>query len=320
MSHSSPHDAFVKAIFSHPQRAADAVRRLLPIDVAEAIDWHALEPVPNEFIGDDLSQRQADLLFKAPLADRTAYLVLLFEHQSTVDPWMALRVANYALRFWNACRAEHAGPAALPAVIPIVLYHGPAPWSAARGLGDLIDLPVELQRALGRHLLSLELVIDDLARTPDEAIEASTRSALVTAALLLKHTPYRDDPVTARMIGHLRAAIAVGEQHSVVMALEHIYSVSDVPPGAVERQLLRGVADPDVEEVIMTTAERLRNEGREKWTAEGRALMVIDLLEFRFGPLDDPTRARVLAADELTLARWHRRTLDAERLEDALEG
>ncbi len=28
MAHSTPHDAFVKAIFSHPARAADAVRRL----------------------------------------------------------------------------------------------------------------------------------------------------------------------------------------------------------------------------------------------------------------------------------------------------
>lgn len=74
MSQSNPHDALFKALFGDPRVSADAIRRLLPPPVAARIDWGGLEPVPTEFIGADLSDRRADLLFRARMDDHPAFL------------------------------------------------------------------------------------------------------------------------------------------------------------------------------------------------------------------------------------------------------
>ncbi len=65
----------------------------------------------------------------------------------------------------------------------------------------------------------------------------------------------------------------------------------------------------------MSTAERLRNEGR----AAERADNVLRILELRFGLLPASAKARVAGADMDTLGRWLTRLLSADSLDAALE-
>lgn len=48
-----------------------------------------------------------------------------------------------------------------------------------------------------------------------------------------------------------------------------------------------GALGPQAKEVIVTTAERLRAEGRTEGPTEGRAETVLELLTLKFGPLPD---------------------------------
>lgn len=323
MTRPNPHDAGFKAFFSDPRVAADAIRRLLPERVAEAFDWGALELMPTEFIGEDLIDRRADLVFKAPLAGRSAFVFLLFEHQSSVDPLMPFRVLVYLVRTWQRWLKENPDSRRLPAVLPIVLYHGRRPWRGPTGLHELLDLPDVLRRALGRYLPAVELLLDDLTRTTDAAIEASTRVAFATAALmLLKHAAYEDDPISDRLLAHLKAALDGGAVQSVVQALHYIYNVSDVPPGPLAQRLSEGSPD-DIREALMTTADRLRAEGFDRGIERGieqgiareRAANLERLLQLKFGPLDEATRARIARADLETLRSYTDRVLEAAELD-----
>ena len=68
------------------------------------------------------------------------YLVVMLEFQSTVEPLMALRIRNYVDRFhmeqWRGRRFRATDR--LAPVLPIVLYIGRPPWTAAARVIDLV--------------------------------------------------------------------------------------------------------------------------------------------------------------------------------------
>jgi hypothetical protein len=119
---------------------------------------------------------------------------MLFEHQSTVDPLMVFRLLCYACRIWERWLADNPGATSLPAVIPIVLYHGPTRWSAARRLHDMVGLPADLLDAVGRHVPELELVLDDLSELTVEQIERRTMTAYARLVLWCLRTARHGSP------------------------------------------------------------------------------------------------------------------------------
>lgn len=320
MSSSHPHDTFFKATFSDPRLAAEALRRRLPVAVAERIDWARLEPMPAEFVGEDLTGHRADLVFRAPLAGHDAFIFVLYEHQSSSDGLMAFRALVYIVRIWQSWLRQHPDARALPAVVPVVLHHGPRPWSGAVALRELIDLPPELFDALAGHLPDFEVVLDDLTRSTDAAIEASTGATIVVAALLaLKNGAYLPDPLSERLMGHLSAAMQdEAGRAAVERTLRYLYTVSEFDPEQAQAKLAGSARHEQLREVIMTAADRLiekgRAEGLEEGRAEGRATLLLQLLTLKFGRVPDAVRARVEQGDAEAVERWVERILVAPDL------
>ena len=98
--------------------------------------------------------------------DEILYVYLMLEFQARPDWQMALRMANYVGQFYRglATRDEIQVRRTLPPVLPVVLYTGKKPWTAALDVGDLIEgtLP---GREGGR--LRMEYVLVDVWRSPE---------------------------------------------------------------------------------------------------------------------------------------------------------
>jgi hypothetical protein len=62
--------------------------------------------------------------------------------------------------------------------------------------------------------------------------------------------------------------------------------------------------------------DELQENGEEVDRRDGTAQMLTALLERKFGPLDDASRARLAAADFQTLLAWTDRGLGAQTLDD----
>ena len=69
-----------------------------------------------------LCRISSDLLFTAPLDGRDAYVYLLVEHQSSLDPLMAFRMLRYVTRIWDQYLRGHPKARQPPAVIPLVVH------------------------------------------------------------------------------------------------------------------------------------------------------------------------------------------------------
>ena len=134
------HDAGYKLFLSSPLVVEEILRDRFPA-WARALDFSTLERLSPEFVGDDLAQRRADILWKVRCGrDPWPYLLFQAEAQSSPHRLMAMRTAEYRLRaFQEMVREGHVGPnGELPPGLELVLYNGSARWRASSDLASLI--------------------------------------------------------------------------------------------------------------------------------------------------------------------------------------
>ncbi len=164
------HDAAYRNIFGHPRTVADALRGVAS-RLARHLDFETLERLPADFVTEVLGKRHADTLWRVrTVGDRRLYLLVLIEFQSTVDRRMALRMMDYTARILMALRREDLGPdGAYPPILPIVVYNGRRPWSAAQDVRQLFaPAPAELTGNLpSQRYLLIELQNVEPARLAD---------------------------------------------------------------------------------------------------------------------------------------------------------
>jgi hypothetical protein len=270
----TPHDKVFRRVLGEPAHAASQLRAILPPALLTHLDLDELTLVSGTFVGADLSLRYADLLFTAPLAGRDAYIHLHVEHQSTPDPWMALRMIEYMVSIWQRHRRAHPKDKRLPAVIPVVVYHGRRPWNAATDVAGLLDLPDDAARAAWDYVPHVRFLLDDLTRVDDQALRARPVTA-PTRTLLWALRTVPDNP---RLLDDLRAwddqlravlESPSGGREMFVAIMSYIQAVGDAP--ADELRDLIVTLGPEAEEAYMTTADMLRAEGRVEGRVEGRA-------------------------------------------------
>ena len=319
----SPHDGLFKATFSQVEHAAGELRAILPAALAARLDFSTLTLCPGSFIDEAFSWRHTDLLFTALFAGRPALVYLLFEHQSTVDARMPLRMLQYEIRIWEAHLAKHPDAAKLPVILPIVLHHGDGGWRAAVAFEELLDIEPELLAEIGAFLPRFQFVLDDLGTTSDDAIRARAMSALGRFVLwCLKHARRQGlfEHELGRWSDVVREAWNAPDGGAAIrMIFRYIFEVDDRLTVDELKRLATTTIGEDVEEEIVTLADRLREEGRQKGERTGERKVLLKQLTLRFGQLPDAALARVNAAGVEQLEAWAERVLTALTLAEVIE-
>lgn len=143
------HDAYLKLVFSVPARAAAFFRSHLSEEVTRTLDWESLEVVPGSFVKGEVLGSHSDLVFcvKAGAGGPPLLLYLLFEHQTTVDPMMPLRLLGYIKELLDSHLRQHGLP--MPPVLPFVLHQGPDRWTVPTQFASGFDLAPGLLEGLG---------------------------------------------------------------------------------------------------------------------------------------------------------------------------
>jgi predicted transposase YdaD len=336
-SAAQPHDALFRQIFGDPAQAAAVLRSILPPRVAAHIDWDTpFEPTRASMVGKGAQQRHGDLVFKVKLIDgRGAFVWVLFEHQSTVQRWMALRLSGMVQHFLDDWHRRTPGATHLPAVLPVVLHHGPRPWRAPTSLLELTDLSEQARADLAAHLLSLDFVLDDLRTVPDEAIDARPLGPLARLVLgVMKHGSSPE--FLAFYLAHaadVRDLLA--SEHGRLGLYISISYTERVHPELDRDTLIRHLTPlvgPGLEHTMLTFEQLLRNEAFEKGLDKGREQgredgikegvekgqreFLLDLLTERFGSLSPAVTQRLAQASLQELKRWGCRILNAASLDD----
>ena len=144
------HDAAHKFIYSLPEVTTDLLRLVVP-DLVDELDLPTLEDRSSEYLDAAHRKRVGDMAWRVCFrkgrvggGDRP-FLLVLVEFQSKVDWGMDERVREYTKMLLD--RAAGNRPAgrqgARPWVLPVVVYNGGGPWTAAGRESDWAPLPSE---------------------------------------------------------------------------------------------------------------------------------------------------------------------------------
>jgi hypothetical protein len=310
------HDALFRNVFSVPAHAAEAVRAILPPQVAAHFDWNSFEAEHASVVTEGFEQRHGDLQFRARLVDgRQAFVRVLFEHQSTVDHWMSWRMNELIHALLRDARKRRPEAKYLPAVLPVVFYQGSRPWTAPTSLLELTDLSDEARRDLGPYLLSLRYVLDDLRVA--ELGEIDARALSPTVRLTLGVMKLRDSETVIGFLHDHAQDIRVlyAAEHDRIWLARLMEYTWKVNRHTNQEDLMALVADlvgQDIEQTMETLGQLLRPEV----FADGQRALLLRLLVRRFGALPESVTQRVASASTPEIERWFDRAVDAASIDD----
>ena len=310
------HDAAYKLLFSHPEMVEDLLRGFAAGGWSDALDFSTLEKLPAEFVSEDLHRRQSDALWRVRLRDRWLYLLVLLEFQSTVERYMALRLLTYiGLLYQDLIRRGSLGPGGeLPPVLPVVLYNGRPPWTAAL---ELRQTMAPVGETLARYQPAQRYFLLDVGRWAEDDLP---RRNLISALVRLERSrPNEDlahamDVLVERVRGNRELARAFAEWIGQVLVPRH--SGAEGSPLGTNLEEIRTMLAERVQEWYAEAREKgLRaglEEGREQGREEARAVQRA-LLGRQAARKFDAATAERLAARLTGIA-------DLERLAEIGEG
>ena len=323
-----PHDTFFKETFSDEAKAAAELTAVLPRQVVELFDWSTLHLQPGSFQSAKERDRFVDLLFCVARKDIPSEVLVfvLFEHQSSDDALMPLRMLRYMLRIWDdwIARNNSTRPP-LPLILPVVLAHDERGWQSPRSFHDLFEHDPGTLAMLRRFIPSFEFALDDLAKLSDHDLAARR----LPPAIALCLWALRDGRSAERVRSHVAFWAAefaaldnlVGgprDSNRVIGYLGHAAGEASVDIEVLVSDIIKHA--PQARQIVMNSVERLREEGRQEGRQEGLRATLLSQLRVRFGHVSDADTARVTAADEQALGRYLERVLTADSVAAVLGG
>src|SRR5262245_16443032 len=315
------HDALVRYVFGEPEQMAELLCSVLPAEIAAAIDWTTLTRVDGQFVDKTLQEQRTDMVFAARLRSATVLLHVLHEHKSKDQRATALQLGGYGMRLLERWHQDHPG-APLPLVMPIVLYHGSAPWRSPRridGLRSWQGCPGPLVRFLRPLQPEQAFLVVDLAAMTEAQLDALSLSAATG--------------LTLRFLQFLReasideAARALLRWADLILQLAEHRHGKDVLSALFSWWLAGAPASSETLSTVMTKIQQENPQMRslldmvlDLGEERGLRALVAEQLEARFGALPDNLQERLAAADAESLQRWGRRLLTAADLAAVFAG
>jgi predicted transposase/invertase (TIGR01784 family) len=279
----SPHDRFVKEVFSFRETARSFLIHYLPPEISLLLDSDSVELSKDTYIDSRLRSQFSDLLYNVTLTTgEDAHIYVLFEHKSQPDSLISWYLLSCMVRIWRQ-DMKMSKNKKLRAIIPIVLYHGKEEWTAGLNFQDLFEIPVEMKR----FIPGFEYRFCNFQRYHDEPVMGGHRLRI---ALLLLKTIFRPDikellPTIFELIWELPCDQSGFEFLEAV--LTYITSATNLVDEAYLGRLFERRMQNTGGEIMPTLVEKWiekwRVEGMEKGSQRTARESVTELLEIRFG-------------------------------------
>jgi len=310
----SKYDAFYKEFFSQPQMVEDLLKNYVQEEWVNHLDFSTLKPFSSNFVSDSLKKRENDLILsvKCKDSDITAYIYLLFEFQSRIDHYMAIRMLVYVGLFYQELIKHKLVKSrqSLPPVFPLVVYNGIRPWNAAQEVSSLIYTPFV---SLAAYVPNMRYFLFDISQ-----VNAKDQQDL--ASFLVRLEKVRDVDELRLILQeliqilqspdyeHLRRRFTEFINHIVFHRVPHEQPISEFHD-------LKEL-NPMLAETVTKWTKQWKMEGRMEGTLEGRAAVLERLLRKRFGAIAPMYLERIRSASIEQLDLWAERILDAKSIQE----
>jgi predicted transposase YdaD len=193
------HDRGYKLLLSFGKIFQELMEGYVDADWKHRLDYNRSQRIDKTFILQGLEKQESDVLYKVPLLgqEKEIYLLVLIEHQSTIDYSLAFRILVYLTNVWSDIykntpeETRRQQGFRLPPVFPIVLYKGACIWTAARTLREIVDEG----EIFGDYLPNVKYHLVDIARCDAERLKQLGNS--LAGVFLLEHDLQGEEFTTA---------------------------------------------------------------------------------------------------------------------------
>jgi predicted transposase/invertase (TIGR01784 family) len=314
----SKYDAFYKEFFSQPQMVEDLLKNYVQEEWVNHLDFSTLKPFSSNFVSDSLKKRENDLILsvKCKDSDITAYIYLLFEFQSRIDHYMAIRMLVYVGLFYQELIKHKLVKSrqSLPPVFPLVVYNGIRPWNAAQEVSSLVYIPFV---SLAAYVPNMRYFLFDISQ-----VNAKDQQDLASFLVRLEKVRDVDDLrlILQELIQilqspdyeHLRRRFTEFINHIVFHRVPHEQPISEFH----DLKELNPMLAETVTKWTKQWKMEGRMEGRLEGTLEGRSAVLERLLRKRFGTIAPMYLERIRSASIEQLDLWAERILDAKSIQE----
>mgnify|MGYP000860398752 CR=1 FL=1 len=309
----TPHDSFFKETIGKIEVAEDFLNNYLPEGIRNIVDTKTLEPQKDSFIDKELNETFADMLFKANIYNEEGYIYFLFEHKSYTSKNVSLQLLKYMTAIWDA-KIKNEKKDELPVILPLLIYHGRYRWNAGNTLGNIIKGYENLPDAVKEYIPNYEYLVYDISRYTDDEIKGSAYLRIMLTILRDIFTK-DEEKIHKTIMESIEYIKELEDKQSGIEYFEtmmrYIFSTRTDLTKETANEIMSKLETnyPEGSEVMMTLAEKFRNEGLEqgmmKGIEEGRRKEKIDtaikLLIRKFGFLPKNLKEGIRELDSPTL-------------------
>ena len=273
-----PHDRLFRAVFSDAGEAAGLLQTVLPDTIRDSFDWTTLILLDGTFVDENLQESQSDLLYQVEHigTGQPVSMYLLFEHQSSPDPWMPFRLLRYCCRIWEAERRDDPTRSGLWPIVPVVFYQGARGWNHSTEFADLFPEAVRSLPWVPRFAHEL---LDQTTLEP-EAVAGNVKGRIAQLLMMVAFGRHVETALDWAARWTLLLRQAEGGVDEFRRFIAYLANVQDDDGGIIEtfsEALERHGLDLKGE--IMTYAEQLLAEGRAEGETRGRTEAQVEVVE-----------------------------------------
>ncbi|MBU1195839.1 MAG: Rpn family recombination-promoting nuclease/putative transposase [Proteobacteria bacterium] len=281
------HDSLFKETWSNKANAKAFLENYLPKEVLNVVNLDSLEICKDTFIENDLKNYYSDMLYKVNIGDTPGYIYFLFEHKSYPDKLVHLQLLEYMIKIWRL-DLKQSKRKKLSIIVPLLLYHGPQKWKVKEHFSSMLAGPVDI---MSDYIPDFRYVLYDLSKYSDNDIKGTITARVVM--LIFKHIFEQD--FAQKLPGIFSLLKDLSEKETGLQYFETLikYIFSNVEDITTEQfqTIVSKTLSEDKGDMIMTLAEKLRNEGRETGLKKGLEQGLVEGIEFavsiKFGDTDD---------------------------------
>ncbi len=312
---------------SHPETAGAFLRESLPPEVSRLLVPEPPQLVEGSFIEERLRPYYSDRLFQTKtISDKLLLLYALVEHKSYEDERVGWQFHRGMYACMEQAVREDAQWRQLPAVLPLLLYHGQKEWRIPNEFMFLVDA----DEALHPWLLNFRFPVVDLGPIPDKRL---SRDARLRAGLMALKYGTRDPQTQMDALEDITAALVDAPEILLSVLLYLLTTFPNLDEKHV-RQVIRRINPQEEAEMMSQFAQEILAKGKSEWAAmvrqegrqegeqigeqKGEAKILTRQLQRRFGNLPEWASDKIAKAELSTLEEWSLRILDAPTLESVL--
>ncbi|MBF0439618.1 MAG: Rpn family recombination-promoting nuclease/putative transposase [Magnetococcales bacterium] len=307
-----PHDRLFKALMSHSETAGALLREYLPKEIVALLAPGPPELMPGSFVSQELRPYYSDRLFRAKtLSGKSLFFYTLMEHKSYPDRKVAWQLFFGCSRFMEQQDRENPEWTLLPAIIPFILYHGSQEWKIPKEFAALIDA----DDVLRPWLVNFPFTVVDLGPIPNDQLACHAR--LKVGLLALKYGT-RAPKEQMEALDLIASALMEAPELLIEVMLYLLTTFQSLDESTVHEIVVR-VCPQETIEMISVFAREIVEQHKHAWLQEGKADMLLHLLQRRFGVVSDAVQKRVVSANLKELETWTDRIFDADSIQTVLQ-